>query len=295
VNWNTLNYVIEIAEQGSFSKAAQKLYVAQPSLSQSIKALEKEIGTPIFDRSKSPVTLTYAGELFVRWAKDTLYSREETIRQISDVGGGVKTRLIVGVSFSRSAYPFPSILARFRQLRPNCTIVLVEQTTNVLLEMDDLDLFVGVMNDEHINTTSVMLTEERILLAVPKCYQLEIKRYQDGFPVVNISDFSKKPFIVLSEGQMLRKMCTSLCAREGFYPEIALECRSIQTANAMVEAGIGVTLVPELFVKHSAGDRANYCIIENQAVVRKIAVSYRNDRYLTQDARILIDLLKEMI
>ena len=75
MNWNTLRYVVEIAEQKSFSKAARKLYLAQPSLSQSIRALEQELGTPLFDRTRSPLGLTYAGELFTKWAKESLRSQ----------------------------------------------------------------------------------------------------------------------------------------------------------------------------------------------------------------------------
>jgi len=294
MNWNTLNYVIEIAKHKSFSKAAQALYIAQPSLSQSIQALEKELGTTLFERS--PVKLTYAGELFVEWAKESLRTREQTFRKIADIIEGVKTQLVVGVSLSRSAYLFPNIIAKFREVRPNCSLVLIEKPTNLLSENDDIDLLIDIPKDESLLSTSVILAEERMMLAVPEKIEFNASEREGDFPVLNLSDYSKCPFVVLSEDQMLRKVCLSLCAKEGFVPEVALECRSLQTAYSMVEAGIGVTLVPELFVRHAVGrGGVKYGVIGQEPSVRKIAATYRNDRYLTEDAKILITIMKEML
>jgi len=296
MNWNSLSYVIEIARQRSFSKAAKELYIAQPSLSQSIRALENELGTPLFDRTGSPVKLTYAGELFVSWANEALRTREQTLKQIYDLSQGMKTKLVVGVSFSRSAYLFPNIMAEFRRLRPNCTVRLIEQPTSLLSEDDDLDLLIDVPRDGSATVTSITLAEERIMLAIPGNISFPAIQKKEDFPVIELSDFSQYPFIVLSEDQMLRKVCFSLCAQQGFTPQIAMECRSLQTAYSMVEAGVGVTVIPELFAKHlTVGNAAYRCVIGKRPTVRKIAAIYRNDRYLTEDARVLIDLLQKML
>ena len=296
MNWNTLRDVVEIAEQKSFSKAARKLYLAQPSLSQSIRALEQELGTPLFDRTRSPLRLTYAGELFAKWAKESLRSQEQTVRRIADVAEGVRTRLVVGVSFSRSAYLFPGVMAQFRRERPNCSVILVERPTSLLSQEDNLDLLIDVPHDESLLDTSVLLAEERLLLAVPPNLAGSVRPSGGDFPSVSLADFSDQPFVLLSEDQMLRQICFSLCAQEGFVPQIALECRSLQTAHAMAEAGVGVTLVPELFVRHAVRDRTMcYCVMQGHPAVRKLAVTYRSDRYLSEDARILIGLLQKLL
>lgn len=296
MNWNTLHYVIEIAKHRNFSKAAQALYIAQPSLSQSIQALEKELGTQLFDRTHSPVTLTYAGELFVSWAQQALTLRDQTFRQISDVTDGAKTRLVVGMGFSRSAFLFPNIIAEFRRLRPNCTIVLEENTTNLLSESDDLDLLIDVPHDESLISSSVVLAEERMMLAVPKSLEFRADEHEGDFAVLKLSDYADYPFIMLSEGQMLRKVCINLCAQAGFIPKTALECRSLQTAYSMAEAGVGVTLVPELVVKHAGiAQKLRFGVIGETPTVRKIAATYRKDRYLTDDAKVLISLMQKML
>ena len=151
MNWNTLNYVVEIAKQRSFSKAAQALYIAQPSLSQSIQALERELGTPLFDRSRSLIKLTYAGELFVEWAQQALRSREQTFKQITDVSENAKTRIVVGLGFSRGAFLFPNIIAEFRKLRPNCTVILEENTSNLCTEKCLFNGFQSLWNNRMYN------------------------------------------------------------------------------------------------------------------------------------------------
>ena len=296
MNWNTLNYAVEIAKQKSFSKAAQALYIAQPSLSQSIQALERELGTPIFDRSKSPVKLTYAGELFVEWARQTLLTREQTFKQIADTAEGAKTRLVVGVGFSRSAFLFPNIIAEFRKLRPNCTVILEENTTNLLSENDELDLLIDVPHDESLINDSIIIAEERMLLAVPENFEFIAEQREDDVPVLKLSDYSNHPFVMLSDGQMLRNVCLSLCSQEGFAPQTAVECRSLQTAYSMAEAGIGVTIVPELVVRHTlSSHKLHFGVIGEIPLIRKIAVTYRKDRYLSEDAKVLIELMQEML
>ena len=294
MNWNTMNYVIEIARQRSFSKAAEKLYIAQPSLSQSIKALEQELGTPIFERS--PVKLTYAGELFVNWAEKTLAARDDTFRQISDIEDGTKTRLIIGVSFSRGAYLFPKVMKKFSQIRPNCSVTLIEEPTNLLTQHDDLDLLIDVLHNEPPYQRGIVLAEERIMLAVPKRFKITTIGEKGGYPLIQLKDFKDMPFIALSEDQMLRKMMLTLCSNSEFVPKIAMECRSLQTAYSIAVEGVGAVLVPEFFVKHTTvSNELEYCMIDDSAAVREMAINYRSDRYLTRDAEIMSELIKELL
>ncbi len=299
MNWNVLRYAVAIAEERSFSKAARRLYLAQPSLSQSIAALERELGTPLFDRSESPLRLTHAGELFVEWARDALREQEQTVRRIADLTEGAETRLTVGASPSRSAYLLPPVMSRFRQLRPNCSVIVYERTTNELwapFEQGKLDLLLEIPFADVPFSSSIFLGTEQSMLAVPQNLPCPIQSQEGEFPVVNLADFSQHPFVTLSEGQMLRRLCTSLCARYGFRPKIVLECRSVQTAHAMVEAGVGVAIMPEFFVRHAVlGSGTRYCLLEGESAQRKIAVTYRNDRYLSRDAQALIELLQEML
>lgn len=98
MNWNQLQYVITIAEEKSITKAAQKLYISQPSLSLSIQALEKETGIPLFERNRGEMKLTYAGSLFYEWAISTLHSHTQLEWKLGDIVSGSRTLIRLGLS-----------------------------------------------------------------------------------------------------------------------------------------------------------------------------------------------------
>lgn len=299
MNWNVLRYVIAIEEEGGFSKAARRLYLAQPSLSQSIAALEQELGTPLFDRSVNPPRLTHAGTIFLEWARDALRGQEQTVRRIADFTDGSQTHLTIGVSPSRSAYLLPPVIVRLQTLRPNCSVTLFERSTRELwepFEQGRLDLLLDIPHRELMGVESVLLGHEQLMLAVPKNLECPIRQPGGEFPTACLADYRNHPFVALSPGQMLREYCISLCEQSGFHPRIALECYGLQTAYEMVEAGVGVSILPEFFIRHATQKReACCCLLDGAPAARDIAVSYRGERYLSRDAQLLIELLQEML
>ncbi len=299
MNNHLLRYVVAIAEEGSFSKAAKKLYVSQPSLSQSIKNLEKQLNTPIFDRSSYPLTLTHAGELYVKWAKRVLDSEDSVLQQIADISANRLTRLVVGIAPTRSTYLLPLVMPEFQRLCPNCNIILIEKPTSELdqlLESGDIDLLISVSHLGQVRFTSILLGVERILLALPKEHTMNLPISTEEYPPIDLSLFRKEPFILLNEDQLLRKMADSLCAQSGFVPQVTMECRSMETAYAMTRVGVGITFLTEQFVKNGTdGKSTRFYTLKNIPAQRSIAAIYRNDRYLPQAAQCLISLLQSKI
>ena len=127
MNWNQLQYVITIAEEKSITKAAQKLYIPQPSLSLSIQALEKETGTPLFERNRGEMKLTYAGALFYEWAVSTLHSHTQLEWKLGDIVSGSRTLIRLGLSPHRSERLLAPVLERFYSMYENCDIQIIEQ------------------------------------------------------------------------------------------------------------------------------------------------------------------------
>ena len=120
MNWNQLQYVITIAEEKSITKAAQKLYISQPSLSLSIQALEKETGIPLFERNRGEMKLTYAGSLFYEWAISTIHSHTQLEWKLSDIVSGSRTLIRLGLSPHRSERLLAPVLERFYSMYENC-------------------------------------------------------------------------------------------------------------------------------------------------------------------------------
>lgn len=127
MNWNQLQYVITIAEEKSITKAAQKLYISQPSLSLSIQALEKETGIPLFERNRGEMKLTYAGSLFYEWAISTLHSHTQLEWKLGDIVSGSRTLIRLGLSPHRSERLLAPVLERFYSMYENCDIQIIEQ------------------------------------------------------------------------------------------------------------------------------------------------------------------------
>ena len=131
MNLNQLKYIVAIADELNISKAAQKLYVSQPSLSQCVQNIERELGTKIFDRSTTPLKITYAGDVYINWARKILNSTEEINRQIADISGLKNIKLSIGISPYRSTCILPPVIKQFKKLYPDCYIVVEEHPTTV--------------------------------------------------------------------------------------------------------------------------------------------------------------------
>ena len=137
-----LRYLIAAAEEGSFTRAAEKLYVAQPSLSQAIHALENELGVRLFQRTGRSVRLTPSGEACLKWARSVVSSEESMRTYIGSAPGGLRV-MRIGASPYRSKELLPKAILRFSAQNPGCSVILRDESeTNMydLLDSGDLDL-----------------------------------------------------------------------------------------------------------------------------------------------------------
>jgi len=297
VNTNILRYVIAVAEQKSFTAAAKKLYIAQPSLSQSIRTLEKQLGTELFDRSTTPLTLTPAGEIYVRWAEQVLSTQQQIERQITDITEGTDTILRVGASAERTRFLLSPVMKHFFELRPRCVMQIHDVTATQLMRLldnEEIDLFIGAPQDP-VRYTSVPICREQILLAVPANFPLDLPSPtpSDPYPEVDLSLFKDAPFVSLHSEQTLGTTLRQYCSACGFIPNIRLECRVLSNLHTMIADGIGVGLVGEPFVRYLHNDsRVHYYSLRGLQASRHIAAVHRIDHYLSHDAQVLIDLLQ---
>lgn len=206
MNWNQLQYVLTIAQEKNITKAAQKLYLSQPSLSMSMKSLEQELGTALFERKNGTLSLTYAGELFCHWATTTLRSQQILSDQLSDISTDARHKIRLGISPHRSLILLPDILTAFYEKSHNCDIQIIEEPTYLLkelLEEDQLDLIIDIPHPDTINYNSELLAREHILLAVPKQKTALFQKNLSSKQAVLLTPDLELPFILLTEKQIL--------------------------------------------------------------------------------------------
>ncbi len=291
MNLNQLKYIVAIADELNISKAAQKLYVSQPSLSQCVQNIERELGTKIFDRSTTPLKITYAGEVYINWARKILNSTEEISRQIADISGLKNIKLTIGISPYRSTCILPPVIKQFKKLYPDCYIVVEEHPTTVLHSMMDegkLDILIDTPHHNNVDYTSIPLLKENILIDVPKNWDVSGDE-------VELSEFADKPFVMVANEQLLGRLSRDLCVKNGFEPKISLECHTVETAHAFVAQGLGASFVPELFVKYWDKKDTNYYKIKNCQPVREFCVIYDNRKYLPLAVQDFIKVLDDFL
>lgn len=303
MDFRQLQYILKVAEERNFSKAAKKLYISQPSLSQYIANVERQLGVQLFNRSTTPLTLTYAGELYIDTAKSILYLKDQLLSQTDDIANLKRGRIGIGISPFRSTYLLPSILPLFHESYPGIDIILMEGTMAELLDfatngITDFTITTLPIPEELLAYDPIM-TEE-ILVALPPKHFLS-KRLPDANrgsasrPSLDLAALRNEPFIFLKPGQQMHQVANELCKKAGFKPKIILEMKSIEAAHALVASGLGVTFLPETLVKiGKMKEFPTYFSIEGLKPTRTIVVAYRKGRYLSKAAQKFIDMTKEV-
>lgn len=293
MNWNQLEYVLTLAEEKNITRAAQKLYLTQPSLSLSLKALEEELGTPLFTRGRNGLELTYAGSLFCAWAEQTQATFGRLNTKLSDITSGRRQLLKLGVSPHRGDLLLPTILAAFYQQFPNCEVHTVELSTATLrhmLEEDQLDFIVDIPNPDTVTFCNELLLDESIVLAIPRSF---LSRIHPKNGTVDLRDLSSEPFILLPTEQLLGGICHKMCQQKGFLPNLRLECSNVERALSLAAQQLGVTFAPQVFAQQEfCGDQLCYFPVAEVKASRPLCLVYPRSDYQSAPLKAMLDLFR---
>ncbi|WP_409346667.1 LysR family transcriptional regulator [Paenibacillus sp. MBLB4367] len=291
-----LQYAVQIAADKNFSRAAEKLHIAQPSLSQQLAKLEKEIGVLLFQRNTNSVEATHAGSVFVEKAQTILDMIAQLKKEMEDISQMRKGRLIVGSLPMTGAHILPRILPVFYKLHPGIEVMLVEETTSNLESLTasgqtDISLLTLPVIDPALSYEP--LIEEEIELAVPQQHPLaELAR--NGEPV-DVSILRDEPFIVLKRGQGFRQLAFELCAAAGFVPRVVFESSNIETVQSLVAAGMGISFVPSMIARELGSPFVPVYLKLIGAPSRMLVIAYRKGRYLSKAAEAFISTAVEAV
>lgn len=250
MNTKQLEYALVLENEGSFSKAADKLNISQPSLSQYIKKLEKEIGAELFVRCGQAVVPTHAGKAFLNAAKQMMAIERGLTLEISDIlkeGNGV---INIGVSPSRSVGALPGIITEFCKKYPKIQINLFEKTVAELQsELSDqkYDICILPSPPKNMRFELIDLYMEKTVVAIPvsiaKKLDLEVPK-EGKIEIIDFKLLENQPFITLFEGQPMRELLRDLCEASGINVDIRARCVNIETSYALAAEGLGIALIP---------------------------------------------------
>lgn len=286
---NQLRYFEAVARHRHFTRAAEELSVAQPSVSQQIAKLEAELGTPLFHRMKRQVVLTPAGEVFLPRARRLLAELEEARAEVQELTGLQKGTLAIGATPSVSTHLLPPVLAVFQRRHPGIRLVIHEAGSRLLvqaLENGELDFAVVILPVRQPVLETAPLLEEELVLAVPEGHPLARRE------ALELRELRDVPFVMFREGYDLRDATLAASRRLGFEPLIAVEGGEMDSVLRLVAAGLGVAVVPEMVIDPWAGLVG--VRIAQPRLSRTIGLARRRDRYLSAAAREMMGLLRTM-
>jgi DNA-binding transcriptional LysR family regulator len=297
-------YFLTIVKEGNISKAAAKLYVSQPSLSKYLKKLEKDADIELFTRDSHPLKLTPAGELFMRYIQDIIRRSKKLKRDFSDMKNSISGRVTVGITVWKSSILLPIVFPDFFKKYPNINIELREgsyQYILSLLEQNKIDFCILQSPNNYNNVILEHLTFEHILFTVNVLNPLLKKLDYDVNKKINTmseKDFLKfkgEPFLMLKEGQLLRKVSQNFLNKLGINILPALETSNIMTAVNLVSAGMGVTFVPETILKIDENIKnLVFFKIDTPPLQWEIAIAYKTDALLSKPALLFIESIKKI-
>jgi LysR family hydrogen peroxide-inducible transcriptional activator len=282
-----LRYFCSIADTGSFSRAAERCHVSQPSLSQQILKLESELGGRLFDRLGRSVRLTELGRAFLPRARSVLHelatAKDEATERLASAAGPV----VVGAIPTVAPYWLPPRLAIFSRKFPKIQLTIAEEITAVLLDRlraGSVDLAILALPIRGNEFEAQPLFTERLFAALPKNHKLSRR------PSLQLADLRRDPFLFLRDGHCFREAAVAACDRARLDPRVVFESGHLSSLLAMVGAGMGVSLVPEMAVDKYRSCR--FVRIADPQAQRTIAAVVLHGRTLSRAARSLLSHLQ---
>lgn len=295
-----IQYVITVAGELSFSKAARALFISQPALSQSIKRLESELNVPLFIRENNTVRLTAAGKLFVADGEEILRLSNSLKAKMSDIINLRDCHLRIGISTFYSNCYLPKILPAFRRQYPSIVLEIVEESTHILERLvceDKIDFCMIPAPLQNSQLEAQTIYQEQILLAVPPDHPLNRQltpALSSGRPFIDLRVVAGEPFIFLKKHQRFTYMGMKLCEDAGFTPRIVFETVNWNTINSLVANGMGIGFVPEILSETPLpGRQPVYYRIMGANTSRAYMIAYKKGDDLPAAALNFIQVAKE--
>ena len=288
MEFHQLRYICAIAETGSFSRAAERCQIAQPSLSQQVLKLEEELGTKLFDRLGRSVRLTEAGRAFLPHARSILNQMEAARASVADQVADVRGSVVAGVIPTIAPYLMPAYAASFGKAYPDARLRIVEETTPILvaeLRSLSVDLAVLALPLRHKDLEVFPLGTEPLYAVLPGDHP------QAGAKSIALRELRGESFVMLRDGHCFRDLSIAACTHARVEPRIAFESDQFRSVLGMVAAGVGVSLVPAMAIDRNAGCR--YVRLSDARAMRTIVAAVLRGRSLNRVQQAFLSGLKE--
>ncbi len=275
-----------VAKLKSFTRAAGKMYLTQPAISLQIKALEKELGEKLFERTGRRVSLTMAGEVLFRLAEEIVTKLDEIRCVIGELHDLERGRCVLGTSDTTSLYFIPELIKEYREAHPKIELQVRNRISQevVRLVLDcEVDLGIVTLPVEEPRLTVVPLFKHPLACVVASAHPLSNRRS------IRASDLRGEPMVALERNSTTRRRIDAYLAASGVQPRTAIELSSFETIKKFVAIGLGVAIVPERAAT-SASDGIRTVRFAKSPPCIQLGAIYRKDRFLPHPVRVFLEL-----
>jgi DNA-binding transcriptional LysR family regulator len=286
-----LRYLVALAEERHFTRAAAREHIAQPALSQQIRRLEAEIGLALVERTTRRVEITEAGWLLVARARRVLAELDAAHTEMQALRGLEVGHVTVGALHTMGLVDLSLVLAIFHRRHPGVELTVREQSSEELAEMlraDELDLaFLSVTERiERHGLALHQLVSEELMVILPRDHRLACRRR------IRMAELAGEQFISFRDGARLRELLVGAARRAGFEARVKLESNESLRIRRLVARGMGVAILPRSDVTATGPDVAAAALIE-PALARDITLAWRADRIHSPAAAEFLELARE--
>jgi DNA-binding transcriptional LysR family regulator len=290
VELRQLGYFVAVAEERNFTRAAERLLVAQPAVSRQVRLLERELGAQLFERTPRDVLLTDAGEALLPRARDALAAVDSGRAEVAAAAGVLRGALTIGCLFGAPRLEIAALLSSFHRDYPSIEVALTQDLSERLLDCvrsGECDAaFVSLApGPVPPGLTSETVDRERAMLIVPSDHELATRDH------ITMAELSGEPFIALAPGTGHRTMIETACREAGFAPDIVLSVQNVITLADLAAEGLGVTFVPETIVPTSDGVCA--IPVADPLLQRTVRMVWRAEDHPGPTVQAFLDLARE--
>lgn len=287
-----LRYFVAVVEEGNFSRAAERMHVAQPSLSQQIQKLEAEIGQPLFDRLARRVTVTEAGYGLLPFARKILNELVQAQRFVNDCHSEPAGAITVGIIPTIAPYIVEPLFRAAAAAHPGLTVNILEDVTESLVRASEnggIDLAIVSTCRQKTGIHLEACAKDRLLVALPDRHRLAGRR-QIGW-----DQLKNESILMLHESHCLSQQIRRWCAENGLRTNAPAHALQLSTLLAMVAAGLGVALTPAIAIPHERAAGCTFKTLARPTPEREINLLRNPARYQTKAAAAFCEVARKVL
>lgn len=291
MDFRQLEYLVTIAEEANFTRAAEKLFVSQPALTQQMQKLEKELNTEVFDRSGRQIRLTPSGEILYRHAQSIFREIADAQREVQELQSLERGTLHIGVVQTVNAYLMPTLVAQFRQAYDGIHLIIQELAMDEIeqgLEQGKLQLGIGFLPTTFPNTEAEGLFSERLVLVTNKRHALADKR---AIPMAQISG----DMVLLSQAFCTRRLWDDYAKVADIHLNVNIEMNTVHSILETLQHTNLVSVLPELALQMGGADGLVGIPIHSPIPERTVSLLWRRNAYRSLAARTFAEMMRKMM